>query len=77
MGKFILDDRHEVFNIYKSQCSFCKHYLGNYTCPAFPDELPDNLMTGESTHNTIIKGQKGNYTYSPQDEYENYKPWEL
>ena len=55
-----LDDRHEILDSYDLQCSLCKHFHGDdYYCPAYPDGIPDELLSGKEKHNSIIKGQKG------------------
>lgn len=43
-----LDDRHEVFQIYSSLCGRCPLYeWGKYRCPAFPDGIPKELLSGD------------------------------
>ena len=48
------------------QCLGCKYinpWNGKgYTCKAFPDGIPDKAMT---KHAKIIKGQTGDYIYTP------------
>ena len=62
---FVLDDRHEIFNMYRSPCATCRHYDSeHYSCQAFPDGIPDSILEGNSQHNTVIPGQKGNKSYS-------------
>ena len=64
MSKYaaILDDRHELLNLYLSQCARCKHF-DNYTCAAFPDGIPEKLLTGEQKHDKIIPGQTGSTVF--------------
>ncbi|WP_080903351.1 hypothetical protein [Parabacteroides sp. Marseille-P3160] len=66
---YILDDRHEIFNQYLSQCAFCKHFKDGYTCAAFPDGIPDDLLEGIKKHNSIIKSQTGNLLFSKKKEF--------
>lgn len=62
---FVLDDRHEIFNIYRSQCATCHHYdWDNYSCNAFPNGIPAPILEGNEQHNTLISGQTGNDVYS-------------
>lgn len=60
---YILDDRHEVFNIYKSLCASCRHYNGEYACSAFPAGIPEKFLAGDELHKSIIKDQEGEFTY--------------
>ena len=60
---YVLDDRHEVFNIYKSLCASCRHYNGEYACAAFPDGIPERFLTGEESHKAIIETRVGEFTY--------------
>lgn len=58
----VLDDRHEYFS-YTSQCAMCKYFHGSCTCKAFPKGIPIDLLSGESVHNKIRKGQVGTTVY--------------
>lgn len=59
-----LDDRHEILNLYGSQCARCKHFHEeDYYCLAYPDGIPDELLSGKEKHNSIIKGQKGEIVF--------------
>lgn len=52
------DDRHEILNLYASQCAYCKHFhADDYYCSAYPDGIPDELLRGTQKHNSPIKGQ--------------------
>lgn len=62
---FVLDDRHEVFNMYRSQCATCRHYdRDNYSCRAFPDGILEPILEGKTRHDTVIPGQAGDTVYS-------------
>lgn len=56
-----------------SQCSHCHNYDSEYpgTCPAFfPDRIPQNILSGESTHESPVDGQKINTVlFEPDNEY--------
>jgi len=72
----ILDDRCLIFNRFGSQCGYCECLdRGNLTCPAFPDEIPDDLLKGKQRHEKILKGQIGNTLFSPEKGHENV-PWD-
>lgn len=59
-GNRILDDRHEILNIYVSQCPHCKHFMeDDYYCPAYPDGIPDALLEGTEKHNSRRSDQIG------------------
>ena len=51
-------------------CFNCKHFdtirIGG--CKAFPGEIPDIILTGQSDHLHHIKGQEGDYVYTPVEE---------
>lgn len=64
----ILDDKHEIFNPYKSQCYDCKHYKADtYSCEAFPKGISNAILSGESKHNNVIETQVGITIYSPTE----------
>lgn len=64
MKDLILNDKHEIFNNYKSQCATCKRFdIFKYTCAAFPEGVPDSLLTGAITHLIPITGQSNNLVY--------------
>lgn len=48
-------------------CFNCKHFdtvrIGG--CKAFPGEIPDIILSGQSDHLHHIKGQEGDYVYTP------------
>jgi hypothetical protein len=70
-GEVTLDDRHEVFSIYQSQCSYCKHFKDGYTCVAFPKAIPDTLLSAIEKHNKPIKGQTGDTTFELDNKYKD------
>ena len=40
------------------QCIECKHYHA-FFCDAYPDGIPDEIMTGEHDHTEPFKGDNG------------------
>ncbi len=55
-----INDRHEFLNLYASQCPKCVHFnWDSCTCNAFPDEIPDNILSGEENHDSVLPGQRG------------------
>ena len=62
-----LNDRHEYFNPYLSQCGECKFLnWSSYTCEAFPNGIPDSLLSGKQKHDKPIQGQKGNTVFTSE-----------
>lgn len=56
-----INDRHELFSPYTSQCAKCIFLdIFEYTCKAFPKGIPDKLLSGEEKHNQVRTDQKGN-----------------
>ena len=65
---YTLDDRHEVFSLYRSQCSICKHFVnGSYSCAAYPGGIPESLLDGSNTHNKKRLGQKGDFVFEQRN----------
>jgi hypothetical protein len=53
-----------------SLCPHCQHlYKSGVECSAFPDGIPDYLLSGEQSHENLIKGQSGNTTFELKKEY--------
>lgn len=68
MNDVILDDRTLWLNYFKSQCARCKLYNDlNASCQAFPEGIPFNMLEGKITHEKPIKGQTGNYLFTPEE----------
>ncbi len=34
------------------QCMLCNHYEGAFTCTAFPERIPQEILSGEFDHTT-------------------------
>lgn len=66
--EIILNDRPLLLNMYKSQCAKCKLYNEDEaTCKAFPKGIPENMLEGDIKHDKPIKGQQGDYLFTPDD----------
>lgn len=48
-------------------CNRCKHDNGDGTCKAFPDEIPGEILNGESNHEKPFYGQKNNITFTEKE----------
>jgi len=59
-----INDRHQYFNIYKSNCFKCKHFdEDDYYCPAFPNEIPLDIAQGDNKHLTIQIDQSNDIVF--------------
>nr|DAY67551.1 MAG TPA: hypothetical protein [Caudoviricetes sp.] len=68
MNDIILDDRALWLDYFKSQCARCKLYNDlNASCKAFPNGIPFNMLEGKITHEKEIKGQTGNFLFTPKE----------
>jgi hypothetical protein len=64
----ILDDRHELLNLYVSKCCRCKHFKEwDYFCAAFPGGIPDEYLSGEKMHDNPVDGQVGDIAFEEID----------
>lgn len=39
------------------RCANCKNYVGDLKCFAFPNGIPNSILTGRNIHNKPLKGQ--------------------
>ena len=48
-----------------SRCLNCKNFINDkkFTCKAFPNGIPDNILFNEKKHNRKIEGQTGEYLF--------------
>lgn len=48
-------------------CNNCKHYQSRLNCKAFPlpKTIPDEILTGEKVHNSVLPGQTGDFIFQP------------
>lgn len=62
--KDLINDRHEIYQVYSSVCSKCIHFkLESFTCKAFPDEIPDKLLEGKIKHDKPLPEQNNNVIF--------------
>jgi hypothetical protein len=50
-------------------CFNCKHFIdnGKYTCDAFPDSIPNEILIGDNDHKTPLPKQKNKITFENAD----------
>jgi len=41
------------------QCAMCKHLIEGVKCKAYPDKIPEEIITGEHDHTKPYKGDNG------------------
>jgi hypothetical protein len=46
----------------EANCLWCKHYLGEWKCRAFPESIPDDFRNGKNLHREPVEGDNG-YQY--------------
>lgn len=44
-------------------CENCKHLTYDLKCLAFPDGIPDFILSDEKKHSEIVYGQSGDYVF--------------
>lgn len=50
-------------------CFDCKHFIddGQWKCQAFPNGIPDIILTGDDDHTKPLKEQTNSITFTPKD----------
>ena len=72
-GLVAMNDIPASYKMYTSACTNCKYFdSGKFICAAYRDTIPDKFLDGSAVHDTLEKGQFGNYTYTPK--YSDYIP---
>jgi hypothetical protein len=50
-------------------CFKCKHFREfKGGCDAFPDDIPDEITSGENLHLTPLKGQDNDIVFEPKED---------
>lgn len=49
----------------KDLCNNCKHYFGDLKCSAFPERIPDRILTGGNDHSKPLKEQDNDIVFEP------------
>ena len=42
-----------------NQCLLCEHYIAGLSCAAYPEGIPEKILTGEHNHREPYKGDNG------------------
>ena len=63
----MLEDKYQFQkkDFYSPLCNKCKNYLYDKNCKAFPEGIPDNILTGEFDHIKRYPGQDNNILFEP------------
>lgn len=73
MNEGYINDRHQYFSYYRSVCAKCKHFNETeFSCPAF-DEIPLNILSGESDHSKPLPDQNNKIVFSKKITLEDIK----
>lgn len=51
----------------KNLCQNCEHYWGDLACAAFPERIPDAILTGDNDHAKKYPDQVGDFVFAPLD----------
>ncbi len=49
-------------------CRFCKHlhnFIGEATCAAFPEGIPEEILSGKALHKQPFPGQENDLVLTP------------
>lgn len=41
-----------------TQCVRCRHYRGELTCAAFPEQIPEEILVGDHDHTKPLNDEK-------------------
>jgi hypothetical protein len=48
-------------------CITCKNYLDELNCLAFPDGIPEEILSGDNDHEKPLPEQFNGLVYTPKD----------
>ena len=58
-------DQNDYKNFNNPLCNNCKQYTGYANCKAFPEGIPDDILTGEFDHTKKHPEQKNDILFEP------------
>ncbi len=50
-----------------ASCLFCKNLAKGWKCEAFPEGIPDDILSGENDHTKPLPNQTNNTVFEPID----------
>ncbi len=52
-----------------SDCLYCKYFIHDkrFTCKAFPEGVPKDILYNKKKHGHKIEGQTGDYIFEPME----------
>jgi len=51
----------------KYNCFECRYFQSDWKCLAYPNGIPMDILTGRAAHNKVLKGQNGEYVFTPKE----------
>lgn len=63
-----INDRHQIYRPYSASCSNCRNNfdLVSFTCDAFKNGIPDDVLSGKNKHLSPTKDQENKIVFSPK-----------
>ena len=61
------DGMKKIFANKGKTCDDCHHFNGHFSCPAFPDVIPDPFWLGEEVHTRPKYGQTNKIVFEPKE----------
>ena len=59
----MFDRKHEVFS-FESDCFTCEWFnMSEYACAAYPEGIPDRILSGRVKHRKVMPDQTGSKVY--------------
>lgn len=50
-----------------AMCLFCKHLKDGWVCPAFPNGIPNDIISAENDHSEKHPDQKNDIVFEEKD----------
>lgn len=66
-GREVMDQDQDRLDSFEScTCDECRHYFGEGKCLAFPEGIPQAILSGDVEHCHPVAGDKG-ITFEPRE----------
>ena len=60
MGRLTDEGSMAFIRLGECECNDCKHVFDNgYSCEAYPEKIPSDILTGQALHRTPYDGDNG------------------